>query len=173
MALAGLAALVGCWTRCPVEIRPVRVQPVEVVDDADANMWMVTVNVRNRSTRAVGFDYSAELEARVKGRWVKAPGIWTVGELPARATRQAMLVIPRGADCCRVRLKFRYGRRQLPLGIGQPFARYYPPSKVAARIQRITKRVSPALYNRLWPPGPSANLTPPPWRRTTAKVSLR
>jgi hypothetical protein len=185
-----LAALVGP-SRCPVELGFMKMEPAEIVASDGTKMYLVDLRVVNRQPAAVEFRDPVHCEAKVANHWVEAPDTWTIhsiaGFRPRRkapaapdvmlvpSAAEVTLLVPADATACRFRLEYRYlGRRPLPLGIGDPWARWEAPSLAALRVQQVTARISRPLYNWLWPASaPSPRAAPPgPWRRITAKAEF-
>lgn len=95
----------------PPELSFTAREPAGIIDDRGAEMWLVTLGVSNtndplRPENCLCLEYSREaLEARVANRWFRLDGV-----LPARVdagrTNTTWLLVPAGADRCRVSLRY-------------------------------------------------------------------
>jgi len=181
-SVAALIAVLGWPSRCPVEPLLFSKEPVEVYDDAGTQMCLLMLSLRNWETAGIVFDGNAAFEAEVRNRWVEIPNSLTVGGLAPRGsprTNQMMFLMPAAAEACRIRLKYHFApsRARLPLGIGDRFARYYPPSELAAGVQHVTLRFSPRLYSWLWPAPTNASSWwdrkwPPHWKKMALELKF-
>jgi hypothetical protein len=156
VSIAGLVTLVSWPSACPIVLKPLSNQPIDMVDDAGQMLRLLTLSVHNPKTVALGFDNGPiRFEAKVGNSWREVPNRWNLGWLRAGGSNEVLLLIPPGADACRFRLRYHYEPGRLPLGIGDCWARVNPPSLLSARVQKATKRLSQNLYDWLWPTQPS------------------
>lgn len=153
LAVAVLVALfVLLPSPCPIELKELNSEPIEIYDDAGEKFLLTTWSVRNCTTYGLLFDNCLLAENKVARRWLKVPDRWRLGSLAPSGTGQVLVLVAPGAQACRFRLKYCYRPPALPLGIGDTWARMAPPSALSAQVQRLARRVSLKLYDRLWPP---------------------
>jgi|SRR5579862_1288994 len=164
-----VAALItlACWpSQCPIELKSVSIEPAETIDDAGHLLCLLTLSIRNPNSTRLRFENLPMIfEERIANHWVEAPNRWTLGGLSPASTAQIVLLITPSADACRFRLKYCYLPGRLPLGIGDHWARVYPPTALSSRVQHIIQRLSANLYDHLWPKQPSPPFfLKPRWR---------
>jgi len=114
-----LLALV-LWNSAPaVEVRIVGSESAGMLDDTGAEMRLMTLAVSRQphSNDALYFwDNHAKVEARVSGHWSEVQNSFSLATLGANSTREALLLVPRDADLCRIHL--RYARASLRWRLG-------------------------------------------------------
>lgn len=160
VSVAGFVTLVSWPTPCPIELTAVSVKPAEIIDETSQMLSLLTLSVHNPNSTGLRFkNLPMTFQEKIANHWVEAHDSWRLGGLGPGETNEVLLLIAPGADACRFRLKYCYFPRRLPLGIGDYWARFSPPSPLSSRVQRITQRVSTNLYERLWPRRP-----PLPWK---------
>jgi hypothetical protein len=111
-AVAGvgwLLALVLLPSRPALEVRIANTQPAGMLDDTGAEMSLVTLAIRrsphSRNTLYFG-NNPAKVEARVAGRWLEVQNSFSVGALGTNETKEVLLLVPGGADLCRIHLRY-------------------------------------------------------------------
>ena len=159
VAGAGIAVSLAMWasypSHCPIELKFLSVESTDFVDDSGKVLCLVTLSVHNPGSSTLRFQpVPMTCEAKIANRWVEAPSRWSRSGLGPKQSANELFLIAPDADACRFRLKYGYVPAPLPLGIGNPWARVNPPSRLSAHIQTITKRLSSSLYDSLWPPDP-------------------
>jgi hypothetical protein len=167
VSVAGAVILASWPSPCPIELKMVSVQPAEMIDEQSKMLRLLTLSLRNPNSVGLRFQNKPIVfEERVANRWIEAPNRWTLGGLGPAMTSEELFLIAPGTDACRFRLKYCYSPGRLPLGIGDYWARVYPPTPLSARVQRLVKGVSANLYDRLWPNQPSVQgpYWKPHWR---------
>jgi len=114
-----LLALV-LWNSAPaVQVRVVSSEPAGMLDDTGAQMYLMTLAVSRppQSKDALYFwDNHAKVEARVSGHWSEVQNSFSLATLGANSTKEALLLVPRDADLCRIHL--RYARASLRWRLG-------------------------------------------------------
>ncbi len=123
---------------------------------------------------------TSQTDVGAQGHWVKladtANGIESLPwfNVSAPTNHQLMLLLPGGAETCRVTFTYVSFHRGLPFGIGDPMARGYwadpgsPGGKTPAqRARHIAYLISPKLYNWLWPDFDRAR-----WKTATVQINL-
>jgi hypothetical protein len=170
VAAVGLAGLVT-WTSwpnpCPIELKVVSVQPVQIIDEAGQMLCLMTLRVHNPNSVGLRFENLPMIfEQKITNQWVQAHSHWPLGGLSPGWTEEALFLVALGVNACRFRLKYCYSPRRLPFGIGDYWDTVHPQTLWNARVQSTTKRLSPMLFNWLWPKPTSARplFWEPRWR---------
>jgi hypothetical protein len=118
--VGGSLALVLRTMPPAVEVRIVNTEPAEMSDDAGAEMCLATLAISRPphiKDTLYFWDNHAKVEARVAGRWREVQNSFSLAALGVNATREALLLVPRDADLCRIRL--RYARESLRWRLGR------------------------------------------------------
>ncbi len=164
VVLAGVVTWAIWPTPCPIELKAVSFQPAEIIDDAGHMLYLMTLRVHNPSSVGLRFEnLPVTFVEKIANHWIEAPNRWTLGGLGPGGTAEDVFLITPGADACRFRLKYCYSPRGLPFGIGDYWDTVHPRTRWNARVQGTTKRLSPKIFNWLWPKPTS--VPPPSWER--------
>jgi len=117
--VGGLLALV-LWSSVPViEVTIVSSEPAGMLDDTGAEMCLMTLAISRppHSKDVLYFwDNHAKAEVRVSGHWDEVQNSFSLATLGANSTKEALLLVPRDADLCRIHL--RYARASLRWRLG-------------------------------------------------------
>lgn len=183
VSLAALLAALAWFPRCPFDLQFVRMEGAGSFSADSTKMALLDLRVQNRQWARIEFEDEVQCEAKVSNRWTKIPNTWSLKHLDGSTIRrkrpgtaEMTLLVPAEATACRFRLKYRHvGKRPLPLGIGDPWARLYAPSLLSLRVQQGTARISRPLYDWLWPTNAPERTVEQPgrWRQTTAQVEFQ
>ena len=174
LACTGLVVLAFFWPAPPlVQLVPLS---VEQVDSSDRRRlyWAEEVDVgpgheilkmelrlHAPTNHPIAF-LRQSVEAKVGDHWEKVPKPVFVDYTPwHNEPRPVLILIPKGSKSCRIQISYPHYRSNLPLGIGNPFARYQG-SPATLRAQKFVGSISTRLLNWLWgqaPPFPLKTLT--------------
>jgi hypothetical protein len=78
-----------------------------VLDDAGAEVWLITLSLSNRSRAALYFAREwATVEAKVAGRWAEAKNQCQFDHLRAHENREVVIFLPSRAGACRLRFQY-------------------------------------------------------------------
>jgi len=109
VTICGLLKLVlASSEKPPVEITVMGSQPTEIVDDAGAELSLLTLFIR-RPPDAEGIVYffgPALIEYKIDDRWREGRDTFCLGSLGANQTTKELLLRASGADRCRIHLKY-------------------------------------------------------------------
>ena len=99
---------------CPAVVKIEAVEPIEMANDAGAEMVMLSLSISNSvlwpNERSYVNDSGVSLSAKVANRWVPLDGkIGFHGVWPGYG-KQVVIVVPANATDCRFKLKWAYAR---------------------------------------------------------------
>lgn len=166
MILVGAVTWASWPSYCPVELKLIAVESTEFVDESGNMLSLLSLSVHNSSSLRLRFQaVPTTFQSRIANHWVQSPNRWNRGSLGPNETADEVFLIAPNAGECRFRLKWAYDPKPYPFGIGNPWARFNPPSRMSAAAQAGIKRLSLSLYNSLWPLQPTGGFyRKPHWR---------
>lgn len=110
VAAAGVLALVAAafWpSRCPVDVKLVRMEGSGVVDDDGTEAWLLTLSISNRSGGVLNFPREKPgADASVNSLWVGAQSISAIDDLMPGKEKELLVVVPFRADSCRLQIRY-------------------------------------------------------------------
>ena len=170
VAAAGALALVAAafWpSRCPVDVKLVRMEGSGVVEDDGTEPWLVTLSIINCSGGVLTFPKEPPgVEASVDSLSVGAQSISAIDDLGPGKQKELLVLVPFRADSCRLQIRF------LPEPLKLRFAR------TLANLGMWGHSWSRALGKRVFPVGWIQPLRSdyigrsPRWRLASPEVRL-
>jgi hypothetical protein len=158
-SICGLLAFVLAPSeKTPVEITVVGSQPAEIVDDAGAEMSLLTLVISRpaHTKSAVYFGRNpAVVEFKIGDRWNEVKDTFCLGSLGADETKKEVLLRASGADRCRIRLKYAGASVWWILG-------WF--------VSRRGIKLPPSYWD--WAGWPNAEGAHPHWKDTTIEIPL-
>jgi hypothetical protein len=107
VGLVGFALAIGWPSRRPIELKLVGMSPSGMMDDDGSEPWLVTLSVSNCSAGVLTVSKEwLNVEAKVANRWVQATNRASVGDLARHETREVLILVPFGADSCRLGIEY-------------------------------------------------------------------
>jgi hypothetical protein len=159
LALAGTVGFVvlNNWPwRGPVEVKIIKAEPAQIVDDAGEELILVTLGFGLRVDAPWAYVQSCKVEVLLKGRWKMLDNTLRPGSVADGATRQELALIPPSAERCRIHL--RYACASIPWRLG-------------GWLSRRGVRLPPAYWS--WAGWPQAQGSHPHWKSTSFELPLK
>jgi len=157
--LGGLFVLVTWPGSVPVNVRVTSRQPAEILDDAGAEMTLVTLGISRSGYHesSVYFEpHSIRVSVNVGGRWLELSDSPSVGAVGPSETKEVDVLMPSAATLCRIHLL--YAGASIPWRAG-------------AELARLGIKLPPRYW--AWAGWPRAEGAHPRWRGAEIEVPLR
>ena len=155
--MAGLLAWVFWPSPSAIQVATVKIKPAEIADESGAEMSMVTLSISNRlrSVTLLLARDSARIEVNIAGTWVKVPGPFLPSQVRPKESKEELLIIPGGADRCRIRLQYTFVSLAWRLG---------------GSLSRLGIKLPPRYWQWAgWPTGLAEN---PSWKEFRIELPL-
>ena len=169
-----LAALI--WpskSSAPLRLNFVNMQPSGIQEDDGAEPWLIALRLTNLDTQSI--ELAGEwitLEAKVANHWAdvkhlsRPMNVWSPRLIYPQEHRDILLLLPEGADACRMRLNYQ----------GEMFSELLK-AKLSRWVWRMpwvvrAVRKSSTTSKWLWAPNAQPFRRPPTWMQLEMEISL-
>ena len=161
VAAGGLLEALACSRQCPIEVRVANIEPSGMVNDAGAEMLLVSLTITNRDCVDVMFDAAKGFEARsAVGNWMPVTYEFTVARIAPGRQVSLLLLAPPATSACRLRLHYQTQIWKCRLM-----------HRLGVRGRTLVAR-SRLLCKLVWPDELKTMPVPPHWRQTTIEAII-
>jgi hypothetical protein len=181
MLLLIAVVVIACCRPEPIPLRVVEVKEGDRALAATRGQRLVSITVHNELDQHVIFgngwnDVSYSYRIKTGGGTMEVshplqiPGLGLQKSSAAGSVYQIAILMPNEVEAVSLELRYRIGDGvHWPFGIGDPRARYLPPSKASDLLQRVTRAISRSLYDKLWPNSSKETYH---WRNASLQVAV-